>query len=320
MKIVVTGAAGFIGSHLAEALLESGHKVSGIDSFDSYYSPQLKERNAAALASRGIEIARLDLSLPDGSPASPESKALDQALASVDAIYHLAAQPGNSANTSFDSYLKNNVIATYNLLEAAKRASVKHVINISTSSVYGFFAEDDENAAPKPVSHYGVTKLAAEQLVLAQARKSDGIPACSVRLFSVYGERERPDKLYPLLIKAAFTGEEFPLFAGSEQHMRSFTYVRDAVSGLMAVLNNWEAANGEIFNIGSDSCISTGQGIAIVERLVGREIPKRILPARPGDQLSTKANIAKARHLLGYNPSTPPETGLAKMVEWMSSG
>ncbi len=307
MKIIVTGAAGFIGSHLSERLVSLGHSVSGIDNFNSYYLPRLKEQNARDLYDKGVEISRLDLSKDN----------LDDALNGADVIFHLAAQPGISATTPFDNYLTNNFIATHNLLEAAKKQTgLQLFVNIATSSVYGAHAMDDETTAPKPTSNYGVTKLAAEQLALSYYRDQQ-FPACSTRLFSVYGERERPEKLYPKLINSILDPNyRLPFYEGSEEHLRSYSYVGDIVDGLILVLNNKDKVLGEIFNLGTDQAITTGEGIKIVEEIMGAKAKIDIKPKRPGDQKETHANITKARNILGYNPTTTPQIGLAKEVAW----
>ncbi|MBN1660296.1 MAG: NAD-dependent epimerase/dehydratase family protein [Anaerolineae bacterium] len=306
MRILVTGAAGFIGSHLAERLVALGHEVRGIDCFTDYYSRALKALNAEALRRQGVDLMALDLAADDLAPA----------VEGAEFIVHLAAQPGISATTAFETYLRNNVQATHRLLLAAQQSpALRGFLNISTSSVYGADATGDESTEPRPTSYYGVTKLAAEQLVLALARDR-GLPACSLRLFSVYGPRERPEKLYPRLIAAILDDKEFPLFAGSESHVRSFTYVDDVVDGLVAALDRFDACAGQILNIGSDRSITTAEGIRIVEDIIGA--PARIVtrPRRPGDQLRTHANIDKARRLLGYEPATIPEVGLAREVSW----
>jgi nucleoside-diphosphate-sugar epimerase len=305
VRILVTGAAGFIGSHLAERLGAEGHDVVGLDSLSQYYSPALKLANARALQERGIETLRLDLVEDD----------LTAALEGVEGIYHLAALPGLSGAT-FGAYERNNVVATERLLAAARgSSSLRFFANIATSSVYGKDATCDENTAPRPASWYGVTKLAAEQLVLA-AQRDAGFPACSFRLFSVYGPRERPEKLYPKLIQSILMDEPFPLYEGSEHHERSFTYVGDIVMGLLAPLTQLDRCLGEIFNLGIETSITTGEGIAIVERIIGRNARIERRTPRPGEQTRTHANIAKARALLGYNPTTAPEQGLAEMVRW----
>jgi len=295
MNILVTGAAGFIGSHLCERLLALGHIVRGIDNFSPYYSVALKEENARAIQEAGASLHRLDLA------ADP----LAEAVAGIHVVFHAAAQPGLSAST-FDTYMRNNIQATHRLLEAVHESpSLTAFVNIATSSVYGSFATEPETAEVRPTSYYGVTKLAAEQLVMASARDR-GLPACSLRLYSVYGPRERPDKLYPKLIRALVEGTPLPLYQGSESHRRSYTYIDDILDGLIAVLDRWDRCAGEIFNIGTDTVITTGEGIRLVEEIVGKRAVIRRLPRRAGDQTTTQANISKARRILDYHPAVLP--------------
>lgn len=306
MKIVVTGAAGFIGSHLAETLAQKGHTVVGIDSFTDYYSAQLKQANADDVETAGVRLHRLDLATDDLSPA----------LQDVEFVFHLGGQPGISATVPLADYVRNNVVAMDKLLLACQpQDSLRCFVNVSTSSVYGRHAYDPEDAAPKPTSYYGVTKLAAEQLALALHREK-GFPACSLRIFSVYGPRERPEKLYPKLIRSILTDTPFPLYEGSKEHSRSFTYVGDIVAGFLAVLDRPEQVIGEIINLGSDVEMTTGQGIDLIEQIMGKKARFDIQPKRPGDQLHTCANIGKARQLLGYAPYTQLEDGLKAEVAW----
>jgi len=310
MKIVVTGAAGFVGSHLAERLAGLGHSVTGIDSFTDYYSRELKELNAADVAAGGAEVLRLDLA------AESAAAELRKAVAGAEVIYHLAAQPGISASVPFEDYVRNNVTATHRLIEAALGTEgLRSFIHVSTSSVYGAYATDPETAAPKPTSHYGVTKLAAEQLALSYHRQGK-LPACSLRLFSVYGPRERPEKLYTRLIGCILSGADFPLCEGSREHRRSYTFIDDVLDGFVAVLDHLEECNGEIFNIGSDVEYTTGHGIEIIEGILGRKAHMQPTPPRAGDQLRTHADIAKARRVLGYNPRRTLEEGLREQVRW----
>lgn len=306
MRIMVTGAAGFIGSHLAERLAGKGHDVRAVDCLTDNYAPALKDLNVHALREAGCAFFRRDL----------VKDALFDVLEDVEAIYHLAAQPGLSATVPFEAYVRNNIMATHHLLQAAVEVpALQAFIHISTSSVYGAQATGDEKAEPKPTSYYGVTKLAAEQLVMAASRER-GLPACCLRLFSVYGPRERPEKLYPRLIGCLLEEREFPLFEGSEKHYRSYTYVDDIVAGMQAVLENMPRCRGEIFNMGADTAITTGEGIRIVEELVGQKVRIIVQPPREGDQLETRANIEKARRVLQYRPNTRAREGLAHELAW----
>lgn len=306
MKILITGAAGYIGSNLAFLAKKRGFDVSGIDGFTDYYDPAIKRATAAQLEALGVDVIERDLACDS----------LEGCLDGAEAIVHLAAQPGISATTPWEHYHRNNIVATHRLVEAARNAgSLTQFVNISSSSVYGLHAMDRESAAPKPASWYGVTKLTAEQEVMA-AQRSSGFPACSLRLFSVYGERERPEKLFPMLIRAIDEDLEFPLFEGSLEHQRSFTYVGDICAGILATLEHWDRANGEIFNLGTDHCSTTGEAIRTVEEIMGKKAKLRIAPQRPGDQKATHANIDKIRSSIGWEPKTTLRAGLTKMIEW----
>ena len=306
MQIVVTGAAGFVGSHLCERLAALNYNVVGVDSFSDHYPVWMKERNARELADAGVRVERLDLACDK----------LEGALADAEIVFHLAAQPGIAARVPPDAYVRNNLVATRALLEAC--ASCKRrpfLVNISTSSVYGRRATAEETAEPEPISYYGETKLAAEQLALTYWRERR-LPVCSMRLFSVYGPRERPEKLYMKLTSSILQGEEFPLYDGSLHHKRAYTFVDDAVAGLLAVLDHRDRCVGEIFNIGSDIETTTRRGIEIVEEILSQKARLRILPPRPGDQTHTRANIDKAKTILGFAPNTGLEDGLNTQITW----
>lgn len=303
MRILVTGGAGFIGSHLALRLKEEGHLVDVVDSFDAYYDVGLKKNNARLLKKQGILVHTLDLAIDP----------LEGLLDDVEFVIHAAAQPGNDASTSYFSYIKNNFHATVALLEALKNKKVP-MIFCSTSSVYGLEATGDETTLPAPVSPYGVTKLAAEAAVQAAVRRGE-IEACILRYFSVFGPRERPDKLFPKLFYALMQGVEFPLYEGSEKHLRSFTYVDDIVQGTLLAMKNWERARGEIFNIGTDEQVTTAHAIEVAEQITGKKLKIKKLPPRAGDQLATHANIEKAGRVLGYSPQTKLRKGLGQVYE-----
>ena len=292
---------------MAELLQGKDYSVTGLDNFSSYYKVDLKKRNAKALKIKGIEVLRKDLCNKEDYKELPTN---------FDFIIHFAAQPGISSHIEFEDYLQNNFIATQNLLKFASRnKGLKHFFNISTSSIYGLDATFPETTAPAPASHYGVTKLAAEQLVLAESR-SGRLSASSLRLYSVYGPRERPEKLYTKLISCAFNNEPFTLFEGSEHHLRSFTYVGDIVKGILTAVEKYKELNGEIINLGSEENHTTREGIDIVEELLGLKIALTVVPKRAGDQLRTAAKIEKAKKLLGYQASTTLKQGLEQQIAW----
>ncbi|WP_283635805.1 NAD-dependent epimerase/dehydratase family protein [Aquaticitalea lipolytica] len=307
MKILVTGAVGFIGSHTAERLHSLGHEVIGVDNFSDYYSLALKNLNAKALTSKGISIIKQDLREDNLSTVLPTD---------VDYIFHFAAQPGISSTSTFEDYFTNNIIATKHLIDyALKCNSLKLFVNIGTSSIYGLEATFPESIAPKPASHYGVTKLAAEQLVLQKSRE-EKFKSCSLRLYSVIGPRERPEKMYTKLIDLGLKDEAFPLFEGSDTHLRSFTYVGDIVDGVVSVIGNETKVDGEIINLGTEVEHTTQEGIEAVEQVLGKKIKINVIAKRAGDQLRTKANIDKARKLLNYNPQTTLLDAVKYQVAW----
>ena len=308
MKILITGIAGFIGSHTAERLHAMGHTIVGIDNFSPYYEVALKRKTAQVLERKGIRIIEADLR---------EAKTYHNLDSDFDYIYHFAAQPGISAEVSFEAYFDHNVLATQKLTQfvLSKNKELQLFVNIATSSIYGKEAFYDEEKVPQPASNYGVSKLTAEQLVLFHARE-ESFKACSLRLYSVFGPRERPDKLYPKLIEAAFTGAPFTLFEGSATHLRSFTFVDDIVDGIVSVIGKENVVHKEAFNLGTETESTTQQGIVCVEQLTGKKINTVIVPKRAGDQLRTRAVIAKARKLLQYNPSITLQEGIKKHIEW----
>ena len=306
MKIFISGIAGAIGSHLAERMLSLGHEVIGVDILTPYYSPDIKKINILDVEKYGGKVYIRDLVTDD----------MSDILSDVDFIFHFAAQPGISASTSFEEYMRNNIVATEKLLQSAKKIkTLKGFIHASTSSVYGSFAGGDEETVPKPTSYYGVTKLASEQLVLAYNR-DQGLPVSVLRFFSVYGERERPEKLYHKLIKAILEDKEFTRYEGSEKHIRSYTYISDIIDGCVLVMNDFAKAVGQIFNLGNDKTMTTGQGIDLIQEIIGKKVKFINLPARAGDQKETSANITKMKKTFGYSPKVGLKDGLEKEVFW----
>ncbi|MGH3476763.1 MAG: NAD-dependent epimerase/dehydratase family protein [Nocardioidaceae bacterium] len=304
MRVIVTGAAGFVGSHLCQRLVDHGDEVVGIDCFTDYYSPRRKEANLASLATHSnFTLQRLDLL----------SAPLVTLLEDADVVYHLAGQPGvrGSWGQDFDPYIQRNVLATQRLLEAALEASLWKFVYASSSSVYGNAATypSSELLRPEPVSPYGVTKLAAEHLCELY-RVTSGVPTVSLRLFTVYGPRQRPDMAFFRIVDAALSGKPFLLYGDGEQS-RDFTYVGDVVTAMrQAALSPWTG----VANIGGGSRTTMNQVIDTVSALA-RPVDVVRLPVQRGDVRHTAADTTVARDAFGYVPSVGLEEGLAQMVD-----
>jgi nucleoside-diphosphate-sugar epimerase len=307
MRCVVTGAAGFIGSHLAEHLLRLGHDVTGIDAFIPYYSPDIKRRNLAGSQSHpGYRFAQLDL----------RTDALDSALDGAEVVFHIAAMPGLTASwTDFDLYQSCNVTATQRLLEAVRRSAprLRRLVYASTSSVYGRFASGDESLPTRPVSPYGVTKLAGEHLCRAYA-DAHGLPVVALRYFSVYGPRQRPDMAYNLFMRALLDGRPVTVYGDGEQ-VRGNTYVDDCVAATVAAVG---AHPGEVYNVGGGESATVWQILRRIEAIAGRRFEVRQEPARTGDQRATFADTTKLRTHFGWQPRTTLDEGLARQWEWIN--
>ena len=297
MRYAVTGAAGFIGSHLSEALEDAGHEVVGIDSFTDYYDPALKEENA-----RGFDVSRLDL--------AEDELALD----GFDGLFHLAGQPGvRSFGTVFDEYVRRNVLASQRVFESAARAGVR-VVFASSSSVYGDAEAYPtvEDAPPSPLSPYGVTKLACEHLVHAYA-KSFALDAVVLRYFTVYGPRQRPDMALARVVDALARGATFELY-GDGLQSRSFTYVGDVVSATVAAM----AGPARLYNVGGGEEASMRDAIATLERVSGRRLELAEKPAAAGDVRRTSADTRRIERDLAWRATTALEDGLRAQWEWAS--
>ena len=302
---LVTGCAGFIGSHLVERLLAEGVRVTGVDLFTSYYDPGLKRRNlGAALGHRGFALLELDLGSADLG-----------ALPEVDVIYHQAAQPGvrSSWGAEFATYAHHNVLATQRLLERYRGATLERFVYASSSSVYGDAEQfpTGEDLLPRPFSPYGVTKLAGEHLALLYGRNF-GMPVAALRYFTVYGPRQRPDMAFHRFCRAMLTGQAITVY-GDGRQSRDFTYVADAVE---ANLRAWRQARQPVYNVGGGSQVEVLQAIRILEDALGARAELRHEPMPPGDPLRTRADAARIRADLGFAPSTPIEQGLALEAEW----
>ncbi len=303
MKAIVTGAAGFVGSHLCAHLLDQGDEVVGIDSFTDYYAARLKEANIATVQDRdGFTMQRLDLT------CAP----LTALFEGADVVYHLAGQPGvrGSWGEEFQPYLKRNVLATQRVLEAARDVSLWKVVYASSSSVYGD-AETyptREDVCPHPVSPYGVTKLAGEHLCELY-RVTSNVPTVSLRLFTVYGPRQRPDMAFSRLLSAALSRSPFLLYGDGEQS-RDFTYVADVVTAMrQAALSPWTG----VANIGGGSRITMNN---VIDTLGELTTPIEVvrLPVQRGDVRHTAADTSVACSAFGYQPQVSVREGLACMV------
>jgi nucleoside-diphosphate-sugar epimerase len=303
----VTGAAGFIGSHLCEELLRRGDEVVALDAFIPYYPRTVKERNLAGCGSGpAFHFHALDL----------RHDSLDAALAGAEVIYHLAAMPGLTQSwTDFDLYWTCNVQATQRLLEATRRAAprLRRFLYASTSSVYGRFASGDETLPTKPVSPYGVTKLAGENLCRAYA-EAYGLPVVALRFFSVYGPRQRPDMGYHRFIRALARGEPVVVY-GDGLQVRGNTYVTDCVAATLAAV---DAHPSEVFNIGGGEAATVWDILRKLEAVAGRRAQVRQEPARPGDQRYTFADTSKLRVHLGWEPRVGLDEGLARQWVWQT--
>ena len=308
---IVTGAAGFIGSHLAETLLKQGETVIGIDQVNAYYDPTLKRKNLAVLETYPtFEFIEKDIQELDWH----------HLFQGVDVVYHQAAQAGVRASwgQGFRDYTERNISSTQIMLEAAKDAALTRFVYASTSSVYGN-AETmptSETIPPQPVSPYGITKLAAERMCWLYHHNFN-VPVTALRYFTVYGPRQRPDMAFHKFFKAVLDDTAIPIY-GDGQQTRDFTFVADAIAANLAAGSVPEAV-GEIFNIGGGSRAVLMDVIATMEKIFGQPI-KRIHQERAmGDARHTAADVSKAKRLLGYNPQTSLAEGLAQEWKWVKS-
>jgi len=308
MQVLVTGVAGFIGSHLAERLLADGYAVRGVDCLTPYYDERSKRANLESLVAHPeFKLIESDLRTTEISPL----------LDSVDYVFHQAAQPGVrlSWSTGFALYAEHNILVTQRLMEALRHHSVRRIVFASSSSVYGNATAypTDEGVLPRPHSPYGVTKLAAEHLCGLYAANW-GLPTVALRYFTVYGPRQRPDMATYRLIQAARGGPPFPLFGDGNQ-VRDFTYVADIVAANLAAAVA-DVAAGTVVNVAGGASCTLSSLVSMVGELVGRPVPLDCRAAQAGDVERTGGSIAQAKDLLGWEPRVTLESGLAQQVEW----
>ncbi len=310
MKALVTGAAGFIGSHLTAALLDLGAEVTGVDCFTDYYPRAIKEANLDVNRRRsGFRFVE----------AALQQAPLDALLEGRTHVFHLAAQAGvrKSWGRDFRVYTDNNIDATQRLLEACVGRALHRFVYASSSSVYGDAAAIPmrEDALPQPVSPYGVTKLAAEQLCHLYL-VNHGVPAASLRYFTVYGPRQRPDMAFNRFIRAALRQDPITLYGDGEQ-TRDFTFVSDAVAATIAA--GERGVPGRAYNVGGGSRVSVNHVLEIVGRLAGRRLDVRREPAQKGDMRDTYADTSLARADLGFAPRVSLQDGLEAEYRWLST-
>jgi UDP-glucuronate 4-epimerase len=308
LKILVTGAAGFVGSTLAKRLVDDGHSVVGVDSLTDYYDVALKMQNLARIPAGDFEFINEDLNFMD----------LEALLRDIEVVFHEAGQPGvrKSWGTDFGIYTVANVDATQRLLEAARSAPhLKRLVYASSSSVYGNAERypTTEMDRPEPVSPYGVTKLAAEHLCSLYA-SNFGVPTVSLRYFTVYGPRQRPDMAFTRFTRAALSGDEISIFGDGEQ-IRDFTFVDDVVEANVRAAFV-ESVPGSVYNVSGGSSISVNGVLEILERLNSRPLNVRHLRGVAGDVFRTGGDTTAIRRDLGWEASIPLEVGLGRQLEW----
>src|SRR5688500_3407937 len=309
MKALVTGAAGFVGSHVSEALLAQGADVVGVDCFTDYYSRDLKERNLAGLRTNS------KFTFHEAALQHTDAGAL---MDGVSQVYHLAAQAGvrKSWGADFRTYIDHNIDATQRLLEAAKgKPDLHRFVYASSSSVYGDVAPIPmrEDAYLQPLSPYGVTKLAAEHLCHLYVANY-GVPTVSLRFFTVYGPRQRPDMAFNHFIRAAFGQAPITLYGDGEQ-TGDFTFIADIVAANLAAGDRGRP--GAVYNIGGGSRVSVTEVLALVAELTGRTLDIRREETQKGDMRDTFADTSRARADLGFRPGWTLRDGLEAEVEWL---
>jgi nucleoside-diphosphate-sugar epimerase len=310
VKALVTGAAGFIGSHLTAVLLDRGASVVGVDCFTDYYARAIKEKNLEEHRLReGFRFAETAIQSAD----------LAALLEDVTHVFHLAAQAGvrKSWGRDFRAYTANNVEATQLLLEACVGRPIERFVHASSSSVYGDHAPIPmrEDALPRPVSPYGVTKMAAEQLGYLY-HVNYGVPVVALRYFTVYGPRQRPDMAFHRFITASLRDEPIALYGDGEQ-TRDFTFVADAIDATVAA--GARGVNGRSYNVGGGSRVSMNEVIRIIERIAGRPLRINREGAQKGDMRDTYADTSLARADLGFAPKVSLEEGIRAEYRWLSS-
>src|SRR5437588_8154411 len=309
MKVLVTGGAGFIGSHLVERLVADGHEVAILDDFNDFYDPQIKRANISAVA---IEIAVHDVDLRDGDKVAKMFR-----NEKFDAIFHLAARAGVRPSIQQPQlYYDTNVAGTLHLLEGARAVGVERFVFISSSSVYGAAKKvpfSEEEHLTQTLSPYAATKIAGEFLCSTYSHLYK-MRIVALRYFTVYGARQRPDLAIHQFTRKIHAGEPIDQF-GDGTTRRDYTFIDDIIQGTMAALK-YDGPTFDVFNLGESETIQLKDLIAAIEKTLGKKAKINELPEQPGDMPLTYADISKARKLLGYRPTTRLNEGLPRFVEW----
>ena len=318
MHVIVTGAAGFIGSHTCERLVAAGHRVTGIDAFDGYlYPAEVKRGNAAELAR--LPADRFQLITADICDREAMARAIG---ADVDVVCHLAALAGVRPSLAEPlRYLRTNIEGTGVVIERMRELGLKRLVFASSSSVYGIrseaqivaFREDDPCLTP--ASPYAATKRMNE-LQLSTYRDLFGIGVFALRFFTVYGPRQRPDMAIAKFVDAVARGQPITVF-GDGTSRRDYTFIDDIVSGVVAAIEHIAPGRYEIYNLGGTQTVSLGELVQIIERVVGKPAIIERRPLQPGDVPVTYANVDRAREAFGYTPTTAPDLGVARYWEWL---
>jgi UDP-glucose 4-epimerase len=311
MRALVTGCAGFIGSHLTESLLSQGYEVTGIDCFNENYARRDKLTNLQrSMEWEGFEFVPIDLARGD----------LRELVEECDVVFHLAAEPGvrPSWGDRFEQYVRNNILATQHLLEAARFTPQRRFVYASSSSIYGHAEQlpTPEDVIPQPFSPYGVTKLAGEHLCRLY-HHNHGVDAVCLRYFSVYGPRQRPDMAFAIFCRSIIDGEGITIFGDGTQ-TRDFTFVGDVVRATRAAAEV-PGIQGEVFNVGGGSQSGLREALDVIQSVLGRKALAEYQPQELGDVRHTSADTSRARELLGFVPQVTLDEGIALQVDWARS-
>ncbi|MFN2400335.1 MAG: GDP-mannose 4,6-dehydratase [Gemmatimonadaceae bacterium] len=317
-SVLITGAAGFIGSHVVDTMLDRGCSVAGLDNFDSFYDPAIKRANLA----RALESPRFSLIEADVRDAAAMRRAMKET--EPDVVVHLAARAGVRPSIAFPAlYADVNIVGTTVLLESAREAGVRRVVNASSSSVYGNaskvpFSESDSAVAP--ISPYAATKRAAELVCESFSHLYPELRLISLRFFTVYGPRQRPDLAIHKFARLIEQGSPVPLF-GDGSSARDYTYITDTLAGVVGAIERTRLVSHghETFNLGASATTTLSELVSLLEDALGKRAILEQLPDQPGDVRCTYADVTRARSALGYSPSVPIRVGIKRFAEWFRS-